>query len=104
LGAEVAAEVEGRALHPLGEALPAANFPLTSLLPAGAFDGIYYLSAEAAFDESGLIVAFELAFEGELALTPPGSDVVALVLGSAGVGWTGVRATVALGTSSSILL
>ncbi|WP_326557645.1 DUF6603 domain-containing protein [Micromonospora sp. NBC_01796] len=97
-------DVNGRALHPLGEAIAAADFPLVDLLPAGAFDGIYYLSAEATVEDKSLVVSFELAFEGELALTPPDSDVIALVLGSAGAGWTGVRATVALGAEPSILL
>jgi hypothetical protein len=97
-------EVEGRALYPLGDVLAATDFPLVSMLPAGAFEGIYYLSAEAAFDENALVVMFELAFEGELALTPPGSDAIALVLNSAGVGWTGLRATVTIGAAPSILL
>ncbi|MEV5763651.1 DUF6603 domain-containing protein [Micromonospora sp. NPDC052213] len=100
----MAISVDGRALYPLGEALAATDFPLVSMLPADAFDGIYYLSADAAFDDTALVVAFELAFEGELALTPPGTDAIALVLGSAGVGWTGVRATVTIGAEPSILL
>lgn len=97
-------DIEGRALYPLAEQLTADQFPLSGLLPEGALDGIYFLSAWASMESGALVVSYELVFEGELALTPPGSDVLSLVLGSAGTGWTGVRATVRIGPQPSILL
>jgi len=97
-------DVDGRALHPLADVLAAAEFPLTGLLPAGAFDRIFYLSSDAAFDEDVLVLALELAFEGELALTPPGDSVFSFALGSATAGWTGIRAMLTLGAEPSILL
>lgn len=75
-----------------------------SLLPADAFDDIFYLSAEVSADEDRVVIALELAFDGELVLSPAGDAVAALVLGSTNAGMTAIRAIVTLGAEPSVLL
>src|SRR5215212_10254664 len=102
----MAYELTGRAIYPLSDLFQVADFPLADLLPtdtlAQVFDGLYYTEARGSLREEGAAFDVHLAFEGELALTPPGTDAVALVIGSAGDDWTVIEAQIEIGTEPSL--
>jgi hypothetical protein len=101
-------DVEGRALTPLGELVGIVDFPLAEFLPPDAvatvFDSLYFTEAIAWSDGPNLVINIQLLFEGELALKPPATDLIALVFGSAGPGWTAISAEIVIGPDCSIAL
>ncbi|HEU0138916.1 MAG TPA: hypothetical protein VFQ79_04365 [Bryobacteraceae bacterium] len=101
-------EITGRALYPLSEILQRQEFPLAELIPQDALDtvfgGLYYTDAEAYSTSEGLHLNLRLAFEGELALSPPGLPGIALVAASGGMGWTSLRAEFVIGPEPSATL
>jgi hypothetical protein len=103
----MAYEMAGRSIYPLGDLFTSSEFPLGDLLPADllakVFDGLYYTEAQVVVREPDVVFDLYLAFEGELALTPPGVEDLALVLGGAD-GWTAIQARVQLGPEPSVAL
>jgi hypothetical protein len=104
----VAYDLTGRALRPLGELLAVADLPLAEFLPPellqATFDRVYFTEADASFLEDNLVLTVRLAIEAEIALAPPGTDAVQLVLCSGGPGWTSILAEIVLGPDFSITL
>ena len=104
----MAFDLTGRALYPLGDLITSADFPLAEFIPVGAinavFDRFSYTDANVYLDGSNLIIDVQLVWEGELSLAPPGTDAVALVVGSAGVGMTTAHAHLVLGPDFSLSL
>lgn len=104
----MALNLEGRALYPLGDLISTADFPLAEFIPVGAinevFDRFSYTDATVYQDGPNLVVDAQFVWEGELSLSPPGTDAVALVIGSAGVGLTTAHAQLVLGPDFSLTL
>jgi len=103
----MAFDLTGRSLNPLSEFVSAADFLLFDYLPDGAaalFDGFYAADPYLATDGANLILDCHLAFPSELALSLPGSDTWALVLGSAGAGWTALHMILTVGPDAALEL
>src|SRR5688500_16809141 len=104
----MAFDLEGRALSPLYDLLQLSEFPLAAFLPdellTTTFDGLTYTDASIYDDGENLVIDIQLVFEGELALRLPGSDAFAIVLGSAGPGFTSLRTEIVLGPDFSLAL
>ena len=104
----LAYDLEGRGIFPLADLFDLGDFPLADLIPQDAlqqiFDGLYYTEANAYREGDGLVFEIRLAFDGELALTPPGTEAVALVIGAAGGGWTALDTKIVIGPSPSLSL
>lgn len=104
----MAFDIEGRALYPLGDLISTADFPLAEFLPAAAlgevFDRFSYTDATVHQDGPNLVIDAQFVWEGELSLAPPGTDAVALVVGSAGVELTTAHAQLVLGPDFSLTL
>src|SRR5262245_37023035 len=105
---DMAFDLTGRALFPLGDLIAVADFPLAEYLPVEAinqvFEALYYTDATLYRDGDNLIFDVRLVWEGELALAPPGTDAFALVLGSAGEGLTTAHTQIVLGPDYSLAL
>ena len=97
-----------RALHPIGDLIEPAEFPLADLLPSdtadGVFDQLFYTDGEAYVEEGHVVFNIRLAFEIPIELTLPGIDAVTLVLGSAGAEWTAINVHMVIGPQPSITL
>jgi len=104
----VSFNLEGRSLYPLGDLIATADFPLAEFLPVAAindvFDRFSYADASVYQDGPNIVIDAQFVWEGELSLSPPGTDAVALVVGSAGVGLTTVRGLLVLGPDFSLTL
>jgi len=104
----MAFDLTGRALSPLGDLIPTADFPLAEFIPTAAlnevFDRFSYTDATVYRDGLNLVIDAQFVWEGELSLAPPGTDAIALVVGSAGVGMTTARARLVLGPDFSLSL
>jgi len=91
----------GRTLYPLSDLLSQSEFPLLAYIPPDAlqslFDGLYYTDAEAYTLPEGVYLNLRLAFETELALTPPGLPGLKLVAGAGGNGWTTLQVQFLIG-------
>lgn len=98
-------DVEGVSLNPLSDLFAAADFPLAEMIPTdrlqAAFDGLFYTRAMTYRSGGNLIFNLDLAIEGELALTPPGTDAVSLVIGGT-AGWTVIPVEIVIGPDASI--
>lgn len=101
-------DLTGRGVRPLSELITLAEFPLAEFIPAdtlaSTFDGLFYAEAHASLHDGNLVIDTWLAFETELSLRLPGTDAIALVLASAGVGWTAIHAELVLGPDFSLTL
>jgi hypothetical protein len=104
----LAYDLTGRALFPIGDLIDLADFPLAGYLPVEAvsqvFEKLYFTDATLYRDGDNLVFDLRLIWEGELALSPPGTDAFALVLGSAGEGLTTAHAQIVLGSDYSLAL
>ena len=104
----MAYDLTGRALYPISQILQQQEFPLAEYIPADAlgqvFEGLYYTDVEAYDAADGLHLKLRLAFDGELALSPPGLPNVALVAGAGGGGWTSLLAEFVIGPEPSAAL
>lgn len=104
----MAEDFEGLGVYPLGDLFAGDSFPLGELIPqalqAEVFAGLYYTSAEMEPRNDGVAVALTLAFEGELALTPPGTQSLALVFGSPAGDWTLVDCELFIGPQPTFAL
>jgi hypothetical protein len=101
-------DLTGRSITPLSDLIDAVDFPLAEFLPSNLADDIfgdlYYTEALSWADGDNLVLDVQLAFESELSLTPPGTDALSFVVGSAGVGWTTLRTEIVLGPDFSMSL
>ena len=101
-------DLEGLGVHPLAELFEPASFPLAELIPqellGQVFSGLYYTAAVIEPRADGVAIALTLALEGELALSPPGTQALALVLGSAAGDWTLVDCELLIGAMPSFAL
>jgi hypothetical protein len=101
----MAYELAGRAIYPLSQLLSDQELPFVSYIPDDVleqvFQGINYTDAEAYVTADGLHFNLRLAFEGELALSPPGLSGFALLAGAAGDGWTSVPTAFVIGPEPS---
>jgi hypothetical protein len=97
----MAYDLTGKALHPLSTLIDQADFPLVEYIPVDAlesvFSGLFYTEAEAYSTSEGFYLNLHLAFEGELALSPPGFPGVSLVAGAAGSDWTAIEVEFLIG-------
>jgi hypothetical protein len=104
----MAFDLTGRALFPIGDLIEVADFPLAEFLPVEAinevFEGLYYTDATLYRDGENLVFDVRLVWEGELSLSPPGTDAFAVVVGSAGAGLTTAHAEIVLGPDFSLAL
>jgi hypothetical protein len=103
----VAYEITGRAIYPLRDLIAEADFPLADFVGGAVgplLDRLYYTDAETVVEDRDLVIDVQLAFEGELALRPPGTSAIALVLASGGVGWSAVHARFTIGPELSVQL
>lgn len=103
----MAYDITGRAIYPLRDLVAEANFPFADFLADAAgsvLDRLYYTEAETVVEDGDLVIDVQLAFEGELALTLPGTSAFALVLASGGIGWSTVRARLTIGPDLSASL
>ena len=104
----MAYDLTGRALYPISQILQQQEFPLAEYVPQDAldqvFDGLYYTDVEAYTTSDGVHLNMRLAFDGELALSPPGLPGIALVAGAAGGGWTSLDARFVIGPEPSAAL
>jgi len=102
----MAYDLEGRPLYPLADLFEAADFPLADYLPTATlqqvFAGLYYTEARTAPLSEGYAFDIHLAFEGELALTPPGAESLSLVIGDASGGWTDLELAAVIGPEPSL--
>lgn len=100
-------DITGQMIHPLRDLIADGDFPLADFVDAAAgslLDRLHYTDAQSYDEDGQFVIDLTLAFEGELALKPPGTDVIALVLASGGVGWTGVKARFVIGPELSVSL
>ncbi len=99
-------EAAGTAVYPLTELLESEDLPFAGLLDADALapllGSLYYTEAVSWVHGSDLFLAIELAFPGELALTPPGLEAITVGLGTATGGWTTVPTEVVVGPDPSM--
>ncbi len=104
----MATDLEGLAIYPVSDLFQAADFPLADLVPSDAlaqvFGKIFYTEARSYAVGGGYAFDVTLAFEGELALTPPGTEAVALVLGETSGGWTLLETVLVIGPEPSFSL
>ena len=91
----------GKALYPLADLIPLADFPLAELIPADSlqavFDRFYYSHAVAQTVGDNLVLDVTLEIEGEIALSLPGSEAFAIVLAYGGPGWSTFRLHLVIG-------
>lgn len=99
-------EAAGTAVYPIRDLLEGEDLPLGGLLDADAvaplLDRLFYTDALSWVDGPDLFIAIELAFEGELALTPPGLEAISIGIGTATGGWTRVKTEIVIGADPSI--
>lgn len=104
----MAFDMKGLGVYPIGDLLDIADFPLAEYLPVEqineVFESLGYTDATIYREGNNLIFDVRLVWEGELALTLPGSDAIALVLGSAGEGLTTAHIQIILGQDFSLSL
>lgn len=97
-----------RSLTPLSELITQAEFPLVEYIPANfvsdIFDGLFAVEHYFSFDGDNLVLECQLAFPQEIALSLPGAESFALVLGSAGPGWTVIPMRLTIGPDFSLIL
>ncbi len=100
--------VEGRSLEPLSDFIIADEFPLASFISPDLLDPVFggLFLIDPVVDVSSGSVVFEtgIAWEGEIGLGIPGSDVVELVLSPGGAGWTALQARMVLGAEFELTL
>jgi hypothetical protein len=65
-------------------------------------DSLFYTEAVSWVHGSDLFLAIELAFAGELSLTPPGLEAITVALGTATGGWTRVATEIVVGSDPSM--
>lgn len=103
----MAYDLTGKALYPLSDLLTKAEFPLAEYVPEEALEsvleGLFYTDAEAYSTTDGYHLSLRLAFEGEMALSPPGLPIV-VVAGAAGSGWTSLKVDFLIGPEPSATL
>lgn len=99
-------EAAGTAVYPIRELLEGDDLPLAGLLDADALapllDSLFYTEAVSWVHGPDLFLAIELAFEGELSLTPPGLEAITIALGTATGGWTRVATEIVIGSDPSM--
>ncbi|GAA1869434.1 hypothetical protein [Asanoa iriomotensis] len=104
----MAFDLTGRALFPVGDLIAVADFPLAEFLPADSvdevFEGLYYTDSTLYRDGENLVFDVRLVWDGELSISPPGTDAFAVVVGSAGAGLTTAHAEIVLGPDFSLAL
>ena len=104
----MAYDFEGRAAYPLSDLFQPGAFPLADLIPPDAltqvFGGLYYTEARGYPFGDSYLFDVHLAFEGELALTPPGTQALAVVFGDTTGGWTVLETQIVIGPQGSIAL
>jgi hypothetical protein len=96
-----------QALFPLRDFVDETTFPLAGLLGgnvAQALDGIWYTHAEATVAGSNVVIDLALEIDGELALSVPGVDDLAFVIGSTGGGMISVTGQLVLGPDAALTL
>lgn len=95
-------DLEGRAIQALGAYLSVDEFPLASFLPSSTlhptFDALFLVDPVITTLPGGLQFDTGLAWEGELALQLPTSDLVTVVLSPGGAGFTAVSCRLVTGT------
>src|SRR5207248_533539 len=85
-------DIELRALQPLGSLIEIDEFPLAGFAPSATvdwlFDALYLVDPVLTILPAAVQLDTGLAWEGELALTFPGTDLMTIVLARGAVGWT----------------
>lgn len=101
-------DLTGRSLTSLSELIGEAEFPLADYLPldevSSLFQSLYVAEHFFSFTGDNLVLECHLAFESELSLALPGADSFALVLGSAGPGWTAIKMELTIGPNFGLVL
>src|SRR5688572_16128246 len=101
-------DLTGRDLNPISDLIEQADFPLAEYLPldqiASIFESLYYTEATTSFDGENVVIEAQLVWEGALELKIPGCDSYAIVLASAGAGWSTALTTIVLGPDFSLKL
>ncbi len=101
-------ELVGRSLTRLSELITEAEFPLAEYIPAAlvaeVFGSLYAVEHYFSRDGDNLVLECQLAFSKEIALSLPGAESFALVLGSAGTGWTVIPMQLTIGPDFSLVI
>lgn len=101
-------DLTGRSLTPLSDLISEAEFPLSEYLPlddvAALFQSLYVAEHYFSLDGDNLVLECHLVFESELSLAIPGAESFALVLGSAGPGWTAIGMELTIGPDFGLVL
>jgi hypothetical protein len=101
-------DLEGRAVYPLSDLFQSNDLPLADMVPSHTvsqvFGGLYYTEAQAYSSGDGWAFNLHLAFQGELALTPPGTQAISLVIGDTAGGWTVIETRIVIGPEASIAM
>ena len=102
----MAYDLTGRALYPLGDIISSSDFPLADFVPADIledfFAGLYFTEKVSYFDGNNLVLDIRLAFQGEMSLSPFGTDAFRFVLFAADADWTSMRAVFIIGPDLSV--
>src|SRR5262245_61479906 len=101
-------DVTGRAIYPIGDILPVADFPLADFIPADdlstVFSNLFYTDARAFERDENVVYDVQLLFEGELKLAPPGCDAFAFTFGVTGGGWSAFHVELVIGPDFSVVI
>jgi hypothetical protein len=104
----MAFDLKGLAIYPLSDLLDVADFPLAEYLPVEqinqVFESLGYTDATIYHDGNNMVFDVRLIWESELVFTLPGTDAIALVLGSAGEGLTTAHTQIIIGPDFSLSL
>ncbi|MGY8684665.1 hypothetical protein Q2941_43975 [Bradyrhizobium sp. UFLA05-153] len=91
----------GKALYPLADLVQLADFPLVELISPDALQSVFgrffYSHAVASTIGDNLVLDLAIEIEGEIALSLPGSEVIAIVLAYGSPGWTSQRLRLVVG-------
>lgn len=104
-------DLTGRALVPISKLLDllateSMEFPLSQYISTDPLDevtsGLYFIDPSVSYDTDNIILEMILAFQTEVVLGLPGGDSLAIVLCSAGDGWTAISCCVVIGPDFSM--
>jgi hypothetical protein len=101
-------DLTGRSLTPLSELISQSDFPLLEMLSfdqvASVFNRLYVAEHSVMVIGDNLMIDAYLAFPEEISFSIPGADAYAVVLGSAGPGWTALKMHLAVGPDFALVL
>jgi hypothetical protein len=101
-------QLKERALYPLLDLVKIDDFSLVDFIPEGLVNDLvsrlYQAESKCYFDGENVNIEFLLIYEQEIALYLPGFSDFALIIASAGTGWSSLRSELAIGPEAYFTL